>query len=511
MTGKKGPTMRWIIGVLLLATVLCLPSTACTCTPAYDECDFNQDGEVDAKERRVCEQKEAGKAPQGGLGNGVALSPPGGVLITYVKSEGIGNIAVRIESPEKPRYPEGAPIVVNVRGWFAQVAGFSLKFDLASIGAVSMTYLWPGTHDPKTGAKSDGVNDYCGPDALAALRDVIRFACGLTPNVDGYYIDELLETEPLTDNVGIFASSHAGVPATNVLAYRGKEMPTVRYLVGRENPTMDEMYPLELGHFDDHGQPVFNPYYHPEHYTPTTIDIDYSTVGWIVNNQYPEGMPYFAVPNGTDYVLSGKGPEMWGKRYFSAALTKALRDNGAFAPGSWPEGLATPEETAAVWPYRTTVNNYPLFRAAAPNLKVMLVFAKNDHVQAAPDKPHIRQAYDGFRRAAGLWVRLNPDIVYVKAMEGNFGEGFPDNPANAEPNDWMDSRNWGFPHRPQILVGSVPVVGVAEMADRVQADDWSANLDEVLFNVTQYNESREIFFEPGIWMTNRKLGIAYKE
>jgi len=30
---------------------------------------------------------------------------------------------------------------------------------------------------------------------------------------------------------------------------------------------------------------------------------------------------------------------------------------------------------------------------------------------------------------------LNPDLAYVEAKEGNFGQGFPDNPANTEPND----------------------------------------------------------------------------
>ena len=471
--------------VSLIVVALCMPAVACTCHPTYDECDFNQDGEVDAKERRVCEQQKQGNGQQTGDDKERVLTPPGGTVITYVNSPGVGNIAVHIESPEKPRYPEGAPVVVNVCTWFAQLVGFHLKFDLASIGAVSVTYLWPGKDDPRTGAKSDGVYDYCGPDSLAALRDVIRFASGLTPDVDGYYIDDLLEVKPLTDNVGIFASSHAGVPATNVLAHHGQEMPTVKYFVGRENPTMDEMYALELGHFDDRGRPVFNPYYHPEHYAPTTIHIDYSRIGWTHTPEFLEGIPYFAVPNGPDYILSGKGPEMWGKRYFSNALTQGLRNNGALTDASWPAGLATPEETVAVWPYRIAVNNYPLLKTSAPSLKVMLVFAKNDHVQAAPDKPHIRQAYDGFRKTAGLWVRLNPDLAYTEAIGGNFGQGFPDNPANTEPNDWMNSRNWGFPHHPQFLVRSVPVAGVAEMADRVRADNWSTNLDQALFNVSQ--------------------------
>ena len=51
-----------------------------------------------------------------------------------------------------------------------------------------------------------------------------------------------------------------------------------------------------------------------------------------------------------------------------------------------------------------------------PDLKVMLVFAQEDHAQAAQDKPHIHQAFQGFRFEARLWVRLNPDRAYVQSL-----------------------------------------------------------------------------------------------
>ena len=34
----------------------------------------------------------------------------------------------------------------------------------------------------------------------------------------------------------------------------------------------------------------------------------------------------------------------------------------------------------AAWPYRMTVANYPLLASSAPQLKVMLTFAEDDHV-----------------------------------------------------------------------------------------------------------------------------------
>ena len=173
-------------------------------------------------------------------------------------------------------------------------------------------------------------------------------------------------------------------------------------------------------------------------------------------------------------------PRLWDKRYYSRGMTQALLDNGALLLNDWPEDLATPAETQAAWPFRITVHNYPTLATTLPGLKVMLVFAQDDHVQAAPDKPHIRQAYDGFRHVAGLWVRLNPDRAYVESMqaEGPFS-AYPDNNANTTPLDWSDAREWGF-RNASWRRSVVWLAAVAEMADRVHADVWDENLDAVL-------------------------------
>jgi len=412
---------------------------------------------------------------------------PGETMITYVHSPENGNIAVRIKLPQSPRYPEGAPVVVVASTWFVskytpRFVSFDVKYDPTEVGAVFVTYLWPGKKDPETGAASQGTYDYGGPNSIAALRDVILFASGVLPNTRGYYIGELMEMKPLTDNVGIYASSHAGVVATNVLAYHAEDLSCVKYFVGRENPTRDEMYALEIGHFDDRRKPMFNPYYNPAAFTPDSISIDFSRLGWIRNETYPQGIPFFDVPAGVDYILSGNGPEMDGKRYFSRALTRALLDNGIFTLETWPQDLATPEQVDSFWPYRITVNNYPLLKDHLPNLKVMLVFARDDHVLSAPDKPHIHQAYYGFHRTANLWVRLNADEAYFLDLDKTLKE-YPENAANTEPADWMNARQWGYPaeYGSSLYVYTGSLAGIAEMADRVQANNWSDDLDQVLY------------------------------
>ena len=405
-------------------------------------------------------------------------------FITYVESEDIGWIAVLIDIPEQPRYPQGAPVVFDVSTWFAGLVGFHDKFDATQIGAININHLWPGNCDYQYKACSDGENDYGGPDAMASLRDAIRFAVGQIPNTDGFYINELLEIEPLLDNVGLYASSHSGVVATNVMAYHGDEFPEIRYFIGRENPTIPEMYPLEIGHWGERRQPVYNPFYNPDGYSRTQIDVDYSTVGWIQNAEYPDGRPYHRLAGGQDYVLDDKGPNMWGKRFFSIGLTQAIWDNEGFTRETWPKDIATPDMTKDVWPYRTAATHYSLLNETlSDDFKVMLVFSYDDHVQVAQDRPHIRQAYDGFAKTAGVdWVRLNPDLAYAQQLNSDANSiVFSDNDANTEPYEWDDSQSWGHPYGSET-VEPMSQAGMAEMVDRVQFDEWSENLDQVLWS-----------------------------
>ncbi len=402
---------------------------------------------------------------------------------TFVHSEGIGNIAVRMEIPETPRYPQGAPVVVEVSTWFVMYNEFHRVNDTRRIGAVTVSYLWPGRRDAQTGLASEGEYDYGGPDCLAGLRDVIRFAAGAIPDTTGRYIDDFTGMKVLTGNLGLFASSHAGVVGTNVLAYFGHELPAVDYFIGRENPTRDEMYPLELGHFE--GAPrqsnkVQNPFFDEARYSPDTVQVDYSTLDWCEPNG-EQGRPCFAATDSTPaYIMApDKNPSMWGKRCYSRALTRALLDNHVFTLQTWPADMATPQEADAWWEYRTTVDNYPLIGEHQSRLKVMLVFARYDHVQAADSKPHIHQAWNGFRHTAGLWVRMNPDRCYATSVNPDYQSAFPDNPANSEPNDWFKIEDWGFP-TDNAVRKDIWLASVAEMADRVYSDNWQVNLDQPL-------------------------------
>lgn len=408
-------------------------------------------------------------------------------MYTFIYSEGIGKIAVRIEYPKNPRYPDGAPIVVEVSTWFVSFNEFHRVNDTRQIGAVTISYLWPGRQDLESGLASEGTYDYGGPHSLAALKDVIRFGSGLIPDTAGSTITELSPVPLLLNNVGLFASSHAGVVATNVLAYFGEEIPSVKYLVGRENPTRDEMYPLEIGYFDGASaemNKVTNPFFDEESYLPDSLIVDYSTVGWYLPPGEEVGRPYFTAKDTLpQHILAhDKTPHVDNKQYYSRNLTRALLENGALDLANWPEYLGTPGETESFWPYRITVHNYPSIGNKLPHIKVMLVFSRYDHVQAAKTKPHIHQAWDGFYHGAGLWVRMNPDRAYVQSIDPGYGSAFPDNLANKEPNNWDYIEDWGFPPDHRIRE-EVWLASVAEMADRLYTNNWDNNLDSVFIPV----------------------------
>ncbi len=406
--------------------------------------------------------------------------PEFGGWMTYVESPGIGRIAVHIRTPDVPRYHDGAPVIVNVSGFFTASSGFNFQWDPDALGAIYITYLWPGKTDARTGIRSDGDFDYGGPDCLTALRSVIRFATGEIPNENGDFLHDLFDGLPLYDVSGLYAFSHSGIAATNVMALHGASFPKMGFFVGRENPTLDALYPLEPGHWDeDTGRAQHNPFYDPAGYTPTSIAIDYSTVSWSSDLSRPV---FLSPQNGQIvYRCSTKHPRMWEKDYWSTGLLQALLDNGALTRETWPETLATPEEAAAHWPFRTTVNNYSRLPDVLPHLKTMLVFAAADHVQTALDKPHIHHAYDGFHTTAGLWCRLNPDRAYVRAFSSVDAETVvPDNAANTEPSTWAVIRDWGYRTPPRSLHQQVVLAAIAEMCDRHVNGIWSNDLDAVL-------------------------------
>jgi hypothetical protein len=436
---------------------------------------------------------------------GEALTPGtpapsiGRVRTTTILSEGL-DIAVMIASPLNARYTEGAGVVVVASPIFSAADGFITDPELTSLGLVQVSYLWPGMKDSRTGLKSSGAFDYGGEQSVKILRDVIRFAANRMADVNGRYMVSMTSVPPLVGEVGVYAVSDAGISAIRAFSLYGAQLQGLEYFVGSEIPTVDTISCLEIGTYTAAGRPVNNPFYlYPTSYSSSTITLNYTNLRWdpAFTSSFSQaaGRPFLDLDgNGSlgsgDYVFDGRIPVMFGKRYYSTALSAALLANGALTPDTWPADLATPQEAAQAWQIRQTPGLFAAMQndEIVKNMKVMLVFAKNEHEQVAQDKPHIHQLYQGFSFEARLWVRLNPDRSYMEAVFQNAGAAppsgsmldFPDNPANAQPTDWAQIGAYAYPGQGQA--GSlVPLAAVAEMADRAHDGYWSDNLGQVLY------------------------------
>ncbi|MEW5826251.1 MAG: hypothetical protein AB1778_05410 [Candidatus Bipolaricaulota bacterium] len=399
-------------------------------------------------------------------------------VFTSILCPETGEVAVRVTVPERPRYASGAPVLVEVPPFATPVVGFSEPLPVFLHGAVHVTLLWPGRHDPASGVESEGIDDYGGPNALAALRQVIRFAAGEVADVCGSKVDEVTGLPIATSNVGLYAFSHPGIPMTRVMVSHGQSLGAVSYLVGGENPTDDVLFSVEVGHWGSDGRPVYSPFYDfPEDYTGGGLVLDAESAAWEISPDAPAGRPVLVGSGGARHALGNQVPRFFGKRIYSVALLEKLVAGETLSDAAWPEDLATLSEARAWWPDRTAVGHYASLSSAAPQLHVMLVFGLRDHVQPAADKPHIHQAYEGFR-AAGLWVRLNPDRAYLASLSSLLAVS--DHPAGREPEDWREIESWAVGGGAQGRAIAL-LAGTLEMMDRAEANAWEDDLDRTLY------------------------------
>jgi len=415
---------------------------------------------------------------------------PGESFVTYVASE-LGNVAIKVKVPPIPRYIDHTAVVVNVATFFTQTQPFYSDLEATDVGLIHISYIWPGAEERTSGHCSEGIYDHGGATDIASLRDVVRYALGDLADIEGQTISERV-TGLSPGEVGLWAFSHPGIAAINVLARHQAELGNVRWLVGVENPTQDQHCAVELGHFGPEGERVINELYEIERdYTPGLYDLDLSTARWdpsFVEEGHEDepGRAFFDRDDDgytpeVDHMLSYRIPTMWDKRYLSRALTNALRDNG-LSEEDWPADLATPEEADAAWESRTSIDGYA--DLAGSDLKIMLVFSERQHVQPLADAPSIHSAWDGLR-TAGLWVRINPDQVYAEQSVGGAWPEFPDHVANAEPSDWSNAgETLGYGSYSgtitEPLRTHVGWAAVTEMADRTEFNDWSTDLDATL-------------------------------
>src|SRR5580658_5860230 len=129
-------------------------------------------------------------------------------------------LAINVIFPTRPRYPDGAPVVVVAPGGSGP-DGLSFEMHAAQMGLVEVRFAFPGGSKGKF--TSSGIYDYRGVECQKALRDVILFAHGRMLDKDGRKISDLVPIKISSDNVGLVGWSNGGNVALVTMAKYANE------------------------------------------------------------------------------------------------------------------------------------------------------------------------------------------------------------------------------------------------------------------------------------------------
>ncbi|MBC7188252.1 MAG: T9SS type A sorting domain-containing protein [Calditrichaeota bacterium] len=419
---------------------------------------------------------------------------------------GAQGIFIRITVPASARYGSlGAPVVIHVPGGFAP-GGLSVASPPWSLsGCIEIRFNFPGGGTGATA--SGGIYDERGSNCLKALRDIVRFALGLSTDTSGRSLAELVAPiVPLSTNVGMVGWSNGGNATLGVAGVHGSELTGLAWIVNWESPVGDGMANAECG--GRLASPYPNPLVNPA-YDPNSGMWDMSSLTWDDTLQVAREVPalrgglYFdinrngALDTGSDFVLN---PHLWGtpagaKVYYSNRVIREAVERHLL-PLPPPSHIASPAETEAFWQYRNAEGWLSEVVRLLPHLMFLVVASETDHVQNAPDHPHVLTQYEGLRAAGARLVRLNPDRAYVEHALGHAVPSAADNDAFV-PLDHLTIRSALEPDPNSLPTNVTVAAAIYELADRTFTGNTLPQLDATLTGVEKTAFSSPL--APRLW------------
>jgi hypothetical protein len=343
--------------------------------------------------------------------------------------------------------------------------------------------------------RSGGGYDLRGPKSVRALADVIRFATGRLADSKGRYIGELTGgIRVLTNNVGLIGASHGGNVCIQAMGRHGAEFANLAWYASMESPLGEGAVNIELGGHETGLNPA---------YDSSTGKLDLSRLAW--SETLVPGFTARPLPAATrelsgalffdvdgdggffeqhDFPAScvvgnaGNGVRAW----YSPRLVAEL-EKRELAGASKPAHLPTLAEAREFWAWR---DGAPMVANAVSNCAgvAVIVYAnERDHVQADPRHTHILVQLEGFQKARGRFVRLNPDRAYVRwAAPGRPWQGLDSEPVDNPAHTGWSAENLHLGLEPvEVRMGICMQAAVCELADRTQAGKWTSDLDAVLY------------------------------
>lgn len=411
------------------------------------------------------------------------------LFITHIPSSAGGSIgiAVKVELPVFPRYGAcGAPVVVKVAGGWGPTSINPLSDPIVDFGFIHLSFNFPGGG---TGNEfSGGIYDNRGTDCIIATKDVIRFALGLASDTAGKTLNQYCSGFiPDYNNVGLAGFSNGGnltITTTGKMAF---QLPGVKWILNFESPVGNGMPNVDAGSWSN---PIINTAYNPTTGTYNYTKLKYSSsllVGTLNSTNYYGGF-YFDLNSNNqydtqyDYKLLN---QLWDvgigvRAYYSEHIMKqAYLLN--IVPPTPPSHIPSYIEDSTFWFVRngeywidSVINHYP-------QLMVMILGTDKDHVQRAPNHPHVLLQNEMFRLGGAYFVRLNPDKSYVEYVCGTITPNAVDNPAfSAYTNTSISSAM--EPEEPVsgFTDNQLKISGIIELADRIHNNNIDSNLSATL-------------------------------
>lgn len=409
---------------------------------------------------------------------------------TYVPSDAAPGqgLAVNIIYPVKPRYKEGAPVMVVVPGGNSS-SGLDFSMHGVQQGFVEVRFAFPG--GGKEGFKSSGIYDGRGFQSREALKDVFRFAKGELNDHQGKSLAQLLPVPVYQKNVGSVGWSNGGNVLISTLATYPKELQFVSWLAFYESPLGAIFFPPALGGAQDL---IANPHYRPGTAATGNPIIDFSKLMFQTNVQKSPGAHKKVGESEIPGVLffDENDNKIWEesrefafsyctdigleKQLYAPTIVRGLLRNAALS--EWPSHIATEEESKGYFSVRDGSLFIQKVAENFPNLLVTIFASRLDHLQRQNDHPHIALQYNAWLERKPKFLRLNPDPVYVASVAEMRPGSFVDNaPGAAIDSDSIDQH---LETEGMIPDYAYMEAAAAELADRLYTGKIKATLEAPL-------------------------------
>lgn len=466
---------------------------------------------------------------------------------TFIASEvapGKG-LAVNIIYPAKPRYADGAPIVVVVPGGMSS-DGLDFSMHAAQAGFAEVRFAFPGGGKP--GLTSSGAFDYRGSQSAQALRDILLFTAGKKDDYQGRSINKLLPVKVANTNLGLVGWSNGGNLLAITLARFASELASVKWVAFYESPVGPLFFPPFLGSAQDL---IVNRHYRQGSCATGECLVDFRKVAWQPTAQKnpgahkrvgePEikGVLFFDENKNkqwdetSEFAFPYAGYPGFAKQFYPPAILHAIerlklfevtrpikkkkehRDDDSDDEPAKKRGLnpfskkpvvekkkQEPERFETVTVFPDEVANVaeseryfqdrdgslllPELCKQMPKLLVGIFGSRIDHMQGQPDHPHITYLYNTFLTNK-LWVRLNPDPLYAGQIAVMNARNFIDN----APNSSIDAAQIEPHLEPEGLLPDAVFMDalIAELADRTRLKKLASALTEPLVSYSNGAEA----------------------